>query len=62
MTSMCKLELSIAIIVSAGIALYELLFLNTGTELIIGVLALISAYYGFVLLKCCTGKPAKRKR
>lgn len=58
---MCKLELTIAIVVSVIIALWLLLFWNTGINPLIGVLALISAYYGYFLLKCCP-KPTKRKR
>ena len=60
---MCKLELYIAIVVSVIIALYELLYWNTGINPVIGVLALISAFYGYVLLKCCSCcKTTKRKR
>lgn len=60
---MCKVELCIAIVVSVLIALYELLFWNTGISLVIAVLTLILAYYGYVLLKCCSCcKTTKRKR
>jgi hypothetical protein len=58
---MCKEYLYIAIFVSAIIAIYELLYWSTGINFIIAVLAGISAFYGYVLLKCCC-KTTKRKR
>ena len=62
MISMCKECLYIAIVISVIIALYELMFWNIGISFIIAVLAGISAFYGYVLLKCCCCKTTKRKR
>lgn len=60
---MCKSCLYIVIAISAIIAIYELLFWDTGISFIIAVLAGISAFYGCVLLKCCSCcKTTKKKR
>lgn len=59
---MCKEYFYVAIFISAVIAVYELFFWRTGIDFIIAVLAAISAFYGYALLKCCCCKPTRRKR
>lgn len=57
-----KYLLYLAIVISAIIAIYETYFWDTGLSVILAIIAVILAFYGYVLLKCWCCTTVKKKR